>query len=88
VCEASPFKCPNCGGPMANLGRDLRLPGKTKNEQWKAIKYLYENNYNIYSCGCQGIGFVPHKLSEAVELVEACREKTMGEQLLKRTLIK
>jgi hypothetical protein len=63
------FKCPNCGGPMANLGRDLRLPVKTKNEEWKCIKYLYDNKYNIYSCGCQGIGFVPHKMEDAIALV-------------------
>jgi hypothetical protein len=69
------FKCPNCGGEMANLGRDLRLPTKTKDEQWRAIKYLYDNKYNIYSCGCQGIGFVPHKLSEAVQLVEDSKQR-------------
>ena len=63
------FQCPNCGGEMANLGRDLRLPAKTKNEQWQCIKYLIDNNYNIYSCGCQGIGFVPHKMQDAITLV-------------------
>jgi hypothetical protein len=63
------FRCPNCGGEMANLGRDLRLPAKTKNEQWACIKYLIDNKYNIYSCGCQGIGFVPHKMSDAIALV-------------------
>jgi hypothetical protein len=68
--EAKSFHCPKCGGKTANLGRDLRLPAKTKNEQWQCIKYLYENKYNIYSCGCQGIGFVPHKMAEAIELVK------------------
>ncbi len=67
--EAKDFNCPNCGGEMANLGRDLRLPAKTKNEEWKCIKYLFDNKYNIYSCGCQGIGFVPHKMEDAIELV-------------------
>ncbi len=67
---AKDFHCPNCGGEMANLGRDLRLPVKTKDEQWRCIKYLFDNKYNIYSCGCQGIGFVPHKMSDAVELVK------------------
>jgi hypothetical protein len=68
--EAKKFRCPNCGGPMANLGRDLRLPPKTKDEQWQCIKYLYDNKYNIYSCGCNGIGFVPHKMEDAVQLVK------------------
>ena len=67
--DAKDAKCPNCGGEMANLGRDLRLPAKTKNEQWQCIKYLIDNKYNIYSCGCQGIGFVPHKMADAITVV-------------------
>jgi hypothetical protein len=68
--NAKDAKCPNCGGIMANLGRDLRLPTKIKDEQWRCIKYLYDNKYNIYSCGCSGIGFVPHKMEDAITLVE------------------
>jgi hypothetical protein len=69
--NAKDAKCPNCGNEMYNLGRDLRLPTKTKDEQWRCIQYLYDNKYNIYSCGCQGIGFVPHKMEDAIQLVEA-----------------
>ena len=69
------FRCPNCGGEMANLGRDLRLPVKTKNEQWACIKYLFDNKYNIYSCGCQGIGFVPHKMQDAIDLIERYKKR-------------
>jgi hypothetical protein len=68
-------KCPNCGGEIAHLGRDLRLPAKTKDEQWACIKYLVDNKYNIYSCGCQGIGFVPHKMADAVQLIAEYKEK-------------
>jgi hypothetical protein len=69
--EAKDFHCPNCGTEMANLGRDLRLPAKHKDEEWACIKYLVEHKYNIYSCGCQGIGFVPHKMEDAIELVKS-----------------
>jgi hypothetical protein len=71
-------KCPNCSNEMANLGRDLRLPAKTKKEQWQCIKYLYDNNYNIYSCGCSGIGFVPHKMKDAIELIEEFNAKKIN----------
>jgi DNA polymerase III delta prime subunit len=73
--EGNEAKCPNCGGEMAHLGRDLRLPTKTKDEQWACIKYLYDNKYNIYSCGCQGIGFVPHKMEDAIQLVAEYKDK-------------
>jgi hypothetical protein len=75
VYETNEAKCPNCGGEMANLGRDLRLPAKTKDEEWRCIKYLVDNKYNIYSCGCQGIGFVPHKMQDAITLVAEYAEK-------------
>ncbi len=67
---AKDVNCPNCGSEMSNVGRDLRLPKKGEDEQWRCIKYLVENEYNIYSCGCQGIGFVPHKMEDAIELVK------------------
>jgi hypothetical protein len=84
--EAKDFHCPNCGGEMANLGRDLRLPAKHKDEEWACIKYLVDNKYNIYSCGCQGIGFVPHKIEDAIELVKSVemnRKKYSYEEDLK-----
>jgi Zn finger protein HypA/HybF involved in hydrogenase expression len=73
--NAKDAKCPNCGSEMFNLGRDLRLPTKTKDEQWRCIKYLYDNQYNIYSCGCQGIRFVPHKMEDAIELVKEFKDQ-------------
>jgi hypothetical protein len=76
VYEGNDAKCPNCGGEMANLGRDLRLPAKHKDEEWRCIKYLIDNKYNIYSCGCQGIGFVPHKMSDAITLVAEYKNKS------------
>jgi hypothetical protein len=73
--QSKDFHCPNCAGEMANLGRDLRLPRKTQNEQWQCIQYLYDNEYNIYSCGCSGIGFVPHKMTDAIALVAEYKER-------------
>jgi hypothetical protein len=82
--EIKDFVCPNCGGEMANLGRDLKLPPKSKDEQWEAIKYLYEHQFNFFTCGCNGIGIVPQKRADAVELVEAQRVKSEGERFLER----
>jgi hypothetical protein len=82
-------KCPNCGGEMAHLGRDLRLPAKHKDEEWRCIKYLVDNKYNIYSCGCQGIGFVPHKMEDAIQLVAEYKDKQkmyQKEQAIKEKL--
>ncbi|RTQ45648.1 hypothetical protein EJV47_24475 [Hymenobacter gummosus] len=80
----TPARCPGCGGPTRNLGRDLKLPKQAQTEQWAAIEYLANNRFNFFSCGCDGIGVVPQSLAEAQQLVEARRQKSAGEQLLGR----
>jgi hypothetical protein len=77
-------KCPDCEGEMVNLGKDLRLPKKDKKEEWSAIEYLANNNFNFFTCGCYGIGVVPQNLHEAHNLIEQKRTKTEGEKLLKK----
>ncbi|MFC5539862.1 hypothetical protein ACFPQ1_36530 [Rhodocytophaga aerolata] len=78
------IKCPDCGDQMVNLGKDLRLPKKDKQEQWMAIEYLANNNFNFFTCGCDGIGVVPQNLQEAYKLMEERRRKTEGEKLLEK----
>jgi hypothetical protein len=68
--ETKDAKCPNCAGFAYCIGREIRLPKKIEDEQWACIKYLIDHQYNIYSCGCQGIGFVPHKMKDAIGLVK------------------
>ena len=76
--------CPDCGGAMTNLGKDLRLPSKDKLQQWAAIHYLADNRFNFFSCGCSGIGLIPKDVAEARILVEERRSKSAGEILLSR----
>jgi hypothetical protein len=69
---------------MVNLGKDLRLPKKDKQEEWLAIEYLANNSFNFFTCGCYGIGVVPQNLENAYNLIEERRSKTAGEKLLKK----
>lgn len=80
----TPARCPDCRGPLRNLGRDLKLPRKTQTEQWTAIEYLADNGFNFFSCGCYGIGVVPQSMAQARRLLEARRQQSAGEQLLRR----
>jgi len=52
-------KCPDCGNQMADLGLDFKAPKKDKTKEWKIIKGLLKSGKAFYSCGCDGIGFVP-----------------------------
>ncbi|WP_299137005.1 hypothetical protein [uncultured Tenacibaculum sp.] len=52
-------KCPDCGNYMADLGLDFKAPKKDKTKEWEIIKSLFKSGKAFYSCGCDGIGFVP-----------------------------
>jgi DNA-directed RNA polymerase subunit RPC12/RpoP len=77
-------KCPDCGLAAANLGKDLKLPRKFQTEQWAAIEYLFNNQFNFFTCGCEGLGVIPQSLAEAYELVEKRARKSAGEVLLRK----
>lgn len=51
--------CPQCGGQMANMGRDFKAPKQTNVKAWKIIKGMYTTGYSFHTCGCSGPGYVP-----------------------------
>jgi len=55
------IKCPQCGSYMADLGLDFKSPKKTALKEWKIIEGLYTIGRSFYSCGCNGIGYIPKK---------------------------
>ena len=42
---------------MADMGLDFRAPKKSDIKAWKIVQ-------DMYSCGCNGPGFIPSNLSE------------------------
>ncbi|MCC9604219.1 hypothetical protein LOC67_27005 [Stieleria sp. JC731] len=60
------FKCPNCGNPMADLGRDWRPPRRADVKAWRALAGVYALGHAFHSCGCDGPGFIPSTPSEYV----------------------
>lgn len=55
------IKCPQCGSYMADMGLDFKSPKKTAVQEWAIIQGLYTIGKCFYSCGCNGIGFIPQK---------------------------
>jgi hypothetical protein len=51
--------CPQCAGPMADLGLDFKAPKKTAVKAWKIVEGLVTIGKEFYSCGCDGIGYIP-----------------------------
>jgi hypothetical protein len=60
-------KCPECGELMTDLGLDFKAPKKDKTKEWEIIKGLYRIGKSFYSCGCNGIGYVPKNEKEYKE---------------------
>ena len=44
---------------MADLGLDFKSPKKAAENEWKIIQGLYTIGRSFYSCGCNGIGYIP-----------------------------
>ena len=63
--EGVPAKCPECGGLMANMGKDFESPKKTDVKAWAHIQNLYAVGVTFHSCGCTGPGYIP-KTGEAL----------------------
>jgi len=53
------IKCPQCGNYMADLGLDFKSPKQTAVKEWRIIEGLYTIGKSFYSCGCNGIGYIP-----------------------------
>lgn len=51
--------CPECGGGMANMGKDFESPKQKDDKAWRHIKNLYDVGITFFSCGCTGPGYIP-----------------------------
>lgn len=88
--ESRPIKCPECGELMADLGKDFRVPKRTALKEWKIVEGLFKVGKYFYSCGCNGIGYIPENpndykvyletiLKEYHDYVIFYQDKTEGE---------
>ncbi|GGI67339.1 hypothetical protein GCM10007973_00630 [Polymorphobacter multimanifer] len=41
--------CPECGKPLALMGRTFRTPKKRENEQWEKLRKLWEAGFRFWS---------------------------------------
>jgi hypothetical protein len=60
--DHEPRKCPECGGPTYDIGKDTRPPRKQNKKEWKKLELLHQQGFNFESCGCRGPG-IPKNLA-------------------------
>lgn len=58
--QAKAHLCPECKEPMADMGRDFKPPRNTDKKAWAAVSGLYRIGTVWYTCGCNGVGYIPN----------------------------
>jgi len=48
--EDHPHRCPECGGPLALMGRSFRAPANRKLDQWEKVRRLWSAGFRFWSC--------------------------------------
>jgi hypothetical protein len=74
------LKCPDCGRPMAWMGRAFRAPRRENTKQWRKVELLARNGFTFWSY----VGRRPKSVGEARTFVEQNRKASVGEKLAKR----
>ena len=76
--------CPQCGQPMADMGKDFHAPRSRNVKQWEKVRALYSAGFSFDSCGCCGPGARPKTLREVTDFVKSRRPLSDGEELLRK----
>jgi hypothetical protein len=76
-------RCPDCGGPMHDMGMDFKAPKKADVRQWRKVEALFAHGVTFHSCGC-GPGLRPVTLREVGAFLDDALRKSEGERLLER----
>ncbi|MDR6880803.1 hypothetical protein [Bacillus sp. 3255] len=83
------YKCPQCSDIMNDMGHDFKAPKQDDKKQWAKVELLYKSGFAYHSCGCNGPGYRPAKLSEVEEFVNRNKIfKSAGEALLQKLSVK
>jgi hypothetical protein len=57
-------RCPNCSGPMFEMGRSFKAPPLRDVEQWAKVQALYEAGFRFFTYGEFDCAPLPSRLSE------------------------
>lgn len=62
--------CPECEGPIYEMGRSFKPPKKNDKKQWEKVKLLYSAGFRFVGCGSHEGPKLPDKLSETKSFIE------------------
>jgi hypothetical protein len=59
---SKPPVCPECAGPVANMGLDFKTPPQDDKKRWQLAEELWTIGETFHSCGCSGPGYRPRDM--------------------------
>lgn len=60
----SAHRCPECGEPMIDMGRDFKSPRQSDKKAWRILQGMFRVGHAFHTCGCDGPGYIPKNPSE------------------------
>jgi hypothetical protein len=57
-------RCPNCEGPVYEMGRSFTAPKKADIKQWKKVHGLYIEGFRFFGSGLHDAEKLPEKLTD------------------------
>jgi hypothetical protein len=57
-------KCPACGRPMIDMGKDFKPPRQSDVKAWRVMHGMYTTGHTFQTCGCNGPGWIPKSRSD------------------------
>jgi hypothetical protein len=82
--DRDPAPCPDCGRPMAHIGRDFKPPRRDEVEAWAVAEHLFGRGFHYHTCGCNGPGYRPTRWADVPAFLAQHRRPSAGEVLLAR----
>ena len=76
--------CPECGGPMTNMGFDFAIPPRRDLKQWQKVRLLAEHQVFFNGCGCGGPGYRPRTYGEARRTIDRFVDHSPQVELLRK----
>lgn len=70
-----PYRCPQCAGPMADMGLDFAPPKQRDARAWQVLAALWTSGHTFHSCGCEGPGYRPRDPVALRAFLEARRDQ-------------
>ena len=69
--------CPDCGKTAYNFGRNFHVPKMSDQQQWKKIKFLFDNGFSFQKVHDESGQSVPYPktLEEAKEFVNKYKKQ-------------